>query len=201
MPANSSDKSGPDERLEIALRARSDIQDTLFEMYKFLKAEPPILKDKLHQQAFQLLVGAAFSLWRAIFLAEADRDWSSLSRSMECFLHRVITDNTITYQDDKRNNAWTVGYYLGSAQLRIEKAWETLLKSPELSPSALTDPPSPTIADSWELNRTSTLFEWEVTHNSLRQALKLLKPDVVLLHRIGLLSSTLGDLIADGTHQ
>jgi hypothetical protein len=95
-------------------------------------------------------------------------------------LHRVVTDNTITYQDDKTNNAWTVGYYLGSAQMRIEKAWDTLVKSPELTSRAMAAGVS-TIVDSWELDARSTLFEWQMTHNSLIRLFKILHPASVLM--------------------
>jgi hypothetical protein len=88
MSASSSDigsEAERNERLEFALRARSEIQRTLFELYKFLRAKPEILHNRLHRQGYQLIVGAAFSLWRAIFLAEADREWASLAKSMESF--------------------------------------------------------------------------------------------------------------------
>src|SRR5712672_2585573 len=92
-----------DERIEFIIRARADIQNTLFALYRFLRDAPEILNHPRHQEAFQLLVGAAFSLWRAIFLTEADRDWKSIRSSVLQFLDKVVTDNAITYHDDKTN--------------------------------------------------------------------------------------------------
>jgi hypothetical protein len=48
-----------------------------------------------------LLIGAAFSLGRAVFLAETVRD----VLSQEEFLRKVITDKAITSADDRDNRA------------------------------------------------------------------------------------------------
>jgi len=65
------------------------------------------------------LVAAAFSMWRAVFLAETPRDWGTVKAKREEFLARVVADNAIAYSDDKTNRAWTVGYYLDNARLRL----------------------------------------------------------------------------------
>jgi hypothetical protein len=72
---------GEDGRIEKMINGRSDIQLLLFALYKFIRSKPAILNDTQYQRAFQLLVGSAFSLWRAIFLIETDRTWLELSRA------------------------------------------------------------------------------------------------------------------------
>ncbi len=44
---------------------------------------------------FNLLIGAAFSLWRAVFLADTFRDVRTIHSNQEAFLEKVITDNSI----------------------------------------------------------------------------------------------------------
>lgn len=65
------------------------------------------------------MIAAAFSLWRAVFLAEAFRDIETIHRSQEAFLEKLITDNAIGFSDDKVNRHWTVEYYLENAKLRL----------------------------------------------------------------------------------
>jgi hypothetical protein len=61
----------------------------------------------------ELLIGAAFSLWRAVFLAETVRDVVQIHESEEGFLLKVITHNAVTFADDQSNRHWTVEYYFG----------------------------------------------------------------------------------------
>jgi hypothetical protein len=119
-------------------------------------------------------VGAAFSLWRAIFLTETKRDWDSISKSLGDFLERVVMNNTITYQDDKQNRSWTVGYYLGSAQLRLDKAWQKLLLSPSLSATALQRGTSS--IETWNMSYESTLIEWQMNCDILCKLFNMLNP-------------------------
>jgi hypothetical protein len=162
------------ERLELILRARFDIQGTLLEQYAFLRSTTSVLEEVLHRDAFQLLVGAAFSLWRAIFLTEAEREWPSLSEDMENFLFKVITDNAIAFGDDKKFNAWTVGYYLGSAQMRVRPASDILSGSPALREATMAANVS-VVTPSRDLNPRQTLAEWQTTLNDLRRLFKVLK--------------------------
>ncbi len=106
---------------------------------------------------------------------------------MEAYLKRLVTDNSIQYQDDKNNSAWTVGYYLGNAQIRVKMAWEKLQRSPEYQSVAAATPIA-VVVETWELNAKQTLFEWEITHNSLRQVMKILKPEFSFVERIKALS-------------
>jgi hypothetical protein len=76
--------------------------------YKFVRDYPPRKLDHDARYLLDLLIGAAFSLWRAVFLAETVRDVVEIHRSQETFLQKVITDNAINFADDRDNRAWTV---------------------------------------------------------------------------------------------
>jgi hypothetical protein len=65
-------------------------------------------------------VGAAFSLWRAVFLCH---DAVELTRKLEPdareFLRTVVETNTIGFKDDKNASAWTGSYYIANAMFRL----------------------------------------------------------------------------------
>jgi hypothetical protein len=75
---------------------------------------------------WQLCVGAAFSLWRAVFLVDKDRTQRPLKDTEKAaanFLGRVVETNAITFADDHHaeRKDWTVGYYLNNARFRLER--------------------------------------------------------------------------------
>jgi hypothetical protein len=119
------------------------------------------------------LIGAAFSLWRAVFLAETFRTDETIHQGQEAFLAKVISDNSITFGDDKINRAWAVGYYLDDAKLRIERA------------SAYADHHLKTDSRRYVLRNlrlrgtlgvSLTEWEWESAHFALRYMLRILDP-------------------------
>jgi hypothetical protein len=71
-----------------------------------------------------LLVGASFSLWRAVFLLDADRASEKIADNALKFLRKFLQDNTIAYQTDRDRRDWSVGYYLNNARYRIERIGE-----------------------------------------------------------------------------
>jgi hypothetical protein len=166
---------GEDGRIEKMINGRSDIQLLLFALYKFIRSKPAILNDTQYQRAFQLLVGSAFSLWRAIFLIETDRTWLELSESMEKFLYRVVTDNTITYLDDKKSNAWTVGYYIGSAQMRNQRAWNILQHHPGLASDSVEHLSQLVAMELVEWDADATLMEWQISFDALRSLFEIME--------------------------
>jgi hypothetical protein len=111
------------EHLRWAVDQRAEIQRTLLALYEYVRSNSP-KSSYAEPRVYVLdhLIGAAFSLWRAVFLAETFRTDESIHQSQEAFLAKVISDNSITFGDDKINRAWTVGYYLDDAKLRIERA-------------------------------------------------------------------------------
>ena len=96
----------PDEgHLAWAIDQRAEIQRTLLVLYGFVRHSSPDSLDHDTRYLLDLLIGAAFSLWRAVFLAETFRDVVQVHQSQEAFLLKVITDNAITFADDKATDA------------------------------------------------------------------------------------------------
>lgn len=52
------------------------------------------------------------------------RQQDAIRESQEKFLEKTITDNSITFNDDKLNRHWTVEYYLENAKLRLSRSIE-----------------------------------------------------------------------------
>jgi hypothetical protein len=155
------------EHLEWLLTSRTEIQQTLLAFYRFIRENPRGLKHDAEYDVTQLFVAAGFSLWRAVFLSETARDWDTVYPNLEQFLATVISDNAITYQDDKRYRSWTVTYYLENAKFRLLELVPLVreitpnFKLPPLFMIPLRDGPM-------LLGRTrSTRVAWEFTHRAL----------------------------------
>src|SRR3954469_21549169 len=73
---------------------------------------------------WQLALGAAFSLWRAVFLAWPDdlaRTFDVTKPDSLVFLRKVIDTNAIAFSDDVTARHWASGYYLNNARYRLER--------------------------------------------------------------------------------
>lgn len=116
-------------RFEWALPRRARSQDLLLRLYAFLEENPQLDHQHARRAVFGLLVGAAFSLWRAAFLAPPERDWASSGGILEGareLLERLLHSNALLYRDEERIEGWSVGYYLNNAYYRIASAIERL---------------------------------------------------------------------------
>lgn len=162
------------EHLRWAIEQRAEIQRTLLALYDYVRnkgsnagyADPSVY-------ILDHLIGAAFSLWRAVFLAETYRTDESIRQSQEAFLAKVISDNSITFGDDKINRAWTVGYYLDDAKLRVERA--SMYADHHLKTDSRRY-----VLSNLRLRGTMgislTEWEWESAHYALRYMLRILDP-------------------------
>ena len=162
------------EHLRWAVDQRAEIQRTLLALYEYVR-KTTSAAGYADPKAYLLdnLIGAAFSLWRAAFLVETFRTDENILRSQETFLAKVISDNSIQFGDDKINRAWTVGYYLDNAKLRIERA------------SAFADHHLQTDSRRYVLQHLRirgtpsvplTEWEWESAHFALRYMLGISDP-------------------------
>ena len=104
---------------------RLQTQELLLSLYRYRAARPDLADDPDARRSFGLLAGAAFSLWRAVFLAKPEREWASpkgiLAGAVE-LLEKVLENNALLYGDEKRIENWSVGYYLNNAYYRLEAA-------------------------------------------------------------------------------
>lgn len=140
------------DHLEWLIERRSDVQHTLFALYKYVSSG-----SEVHRHTDDL-IASAFSLWRAVFLAETDRDWSSVNKGQRDFLAKVIADNAISYADDKSTRAWSVAYYLDNAKFRLDGPSQDLFdESPPL-----------TFQHTKHGATAATRDEWDKVHDYLR---------------------------------
>ena len=115
---------------------RSKIQAVLVQLHSHAKVRNRAISDPL-EAVFQLLLGSAFSLWRAVFLVDQPRTKTSVHKDAITFLEFVIGDNAVNYPQDRRTQAWTFGYYLNNAFLRLR-----LLVTDRLAEAGIAPPPS-----------------------------------------------------------
>lgn len=103
------------------VRQRSKNQECCLKLYCLLEANQTAWRNDKYFWAAQAMVGAAFSLWRAVFLGDKKEATKKavLEHSMN-FLESVIADNAVSYVTDKKNNEWTFNYYVESARSRLE---------------------------------------------------------------------------------
>jgi len=79
------------------------------------------LPESLHGQ-YSVLIGMGFSLWRAAFLADISDDASEDAlKDAAQLANKLLTDNTISFQQDRATRSWMFGYYLNSARDRMRR--------------------------------------------------------------------------------
>jgi len=104
------------------IKGRYDIQLLLNDLYWHINANHLELDGhKVRRRIAGLLIGATFSLWRAVFLVDVEqREWGNILLAGEGFLKKVIETNSIGFADEHRmeQRTWVVGYYLNNARFR-----------------------------------------------------------------------------------
>jgi hypothetical protein len=93
-------------------------------------------------------------------------------------LTTVISTNAITFQDDYRNRAWTVGYYLEVAKYRLGTAAEQM--EIENREHKLLDKVLPFIRLRGTEDRATSRYEYECVHCALRMIFKAFHPALSL---------------------
>jgi hypothetical protein len=71
-----------------ALEQRLEIQRTLLELYRFVRSNPSLTLRSTPSGEYEFvkpmlldhLIAAGFSLWRAVFLSESDREFVSITQ-------------------------------------------------------------------------------------------------------------------------
>ena len=115
--------------LHLLVRDRTRIQSLALDLLTLMRTHRTIrAADEGGRNAYDLLVGAVFSLWRAVFLASVDADWEDVLVRAETFLEKVIRHNAIGYMDDWNNRKWSFLYYLNNARYRLIEAAEIVPK-------------------------------------------------------------------------
>jgi hypothetical protein len=101
------------------VRRRSEIQAHCLELRGFARTAHP---EGGRDDVYTLLIGSAFSLWRAVFLVPETKPTSDViwEKAAE-FLDILIEDNAIAYPQDKRTRQWMFGYYRNNAYFRLQE--------------------------------------------------------------------------------
>ena len=89
-----------------------------------------------------------------------------------------ITDNAITFADDKANRDWTVEYYLENTKFRLERAISYADHHKNLK---LTGELMRFLRLKGTLGAELTRYEWESAHYVLRALFKVIAPDTELI--------------------
>jgi hypothetical protein len=146
---------------------RSKIQSFLLQLYTFDE------KRSANAALFQLLVGTAFSLWRAVFLVYPDRQEPKAEKHAQDFLKLLIRDNAINYPQDRAAHAWTVGYYLNNAYFRLHLAYQKLVGNSQggatfdtASKMTVDTFLQEQVADTPSSSRTNTEEQWDKAYDA-----------------------------------
>ncbi|MDQ7250544.1 hypothetical protein [Dongia sedimenti] len=98
---------------------RSENQQCCLKLFELLEKNRSTWEDEQFFAA-QDMVGAAFSLWRAVFLGEKLSKRKLVYQHFRDFLGGLIEDNAISYVQDKKNREWTFNYYVENARFRLD---------------------------------------------------------------------------------
>jgi hypothetical protein len=161
------------EHLAWAIEQRKEVQLTMLALYQFVQTHKAEHLTIDQQSMLNWLMGAAFSLWRAVFLAHSFRVPTSIYEAQAKFLGKVLEDNTITYPDDKASKDWTVGYYLENAEHRLNTA---VLYSDIHLKTNVQGELLPLLRMAGRFDVELTQHEWESAHYVLRRLLKVIDP-------------------------
>lgn len=112
-------------RLFSVVDFRHRIQFAASQLLFLLDRDRPVRSTSaLANNKYEILVAVAFSLWRAVFLADGIRDWEAILANAETFLEKLIRDNIINYSDDWNSRHWSFLYYLNNARFRLRELAE-----------------------------------------------------------------------------
>jgi hypothetical protein len=117
-----SDATPSPKHLAWMINGRAANQHATLRLYGLFDAHPERLKD-FHFRA-QDLVAVSFSLWRAVFLADRTGKMEVKDAQAKLFMAKMLTDNAITFAQDRSAREFSFNYYLGNARYRLQKCGE-----------------------------------------------------------------------------
>lgn len=115
--------------LEWLILSRMRNQNACLRLFNLFEKYTVQAKGKELRAASQLLVAAAFSLWRAAFLADKTGQREAVFNDARAFLATLLTNNAINYPQDRASREWTFNYYMTNANdalVRISNRWENV---------------------------------------------------------------------------
>lgn len=114
-----------------AIDQRAKVAHTLLTLYDYLETHDTNKEPWPATSFVDDLISAAFSLWRAVFLANCTRNLESIQGAQRKFLNKLVTTNAIAFGDDYENRKWVFGYYMLNAWNRLKTARDTARASIE----------------------------------------------------------------------
>jgi hypothetical protein len=109
------------DHLEWLVRCRCQNQQSSLVLFKMFEQNLELIKkDGKLSSAAVPLTAICFSLWRAVFLADRVDGHENRVGDAFSFLKALISDNSITYAQDKNSREWTFYYYVNNARFRLK---------------------------------------------------------------------------------
>jgi hypothetical protein len=102
------------------VQGRYDTQRTSTKLYALIAENPTLIKLERYSIPAQTLAAIAFSLWRAVFLADKTGELGAALVDAYEFLEKMIKDNAIGYPQERGVLEWTFNYYVFNATHRFE---------------------------------------------------------------------------------
>jgi hypothetical protein len=122
--------------LEWVIDGRARNQKAALDLYEMMTdCRRQIARQQLSTEA-QDLAAIAFSLWRAVFLADRSGATDAKMADAEYFLGKMLTDNAIAFTQDRSAREWTFNYYLDNAWYRLKDLRQKNLTPPRGKRSA-----------------------------------------------------------------
>jgi hypothetical protein len=120
------------DHLKWVIEGRAETQRTALRLYRIFRNQENALNSDFGFEA-RTLVSVAFSLWRAVFLAERNSEIELKNKSAKLFLSKMLETNAITFAQDFDSRDWSFVYYVQVAQLFLLRLRDNRKSPIELS--------------------------------------------------------------------
>ncbi|WP_423414842.1 hypothetical protein RLW55_16770 [Hyphomicrobium sp. B1] len=102
------------------VKNRSEIQERmlkLYELHDFSDTEDEVSTELW--PVYGVLIGVVFSLWRAVFLIQTNRETKGEIEHGRDLLNSLIETNSVSFSTDLATLDWMAGFYVANAALRL----------------------------------------------------------------------------------
>jgi hypothetical protein len=158
------DTPDPD-HLDWVIHGRARSQIAALKICALMKDYPNEIRTKRLATQIQRLAAVAFSLWRAVFLADRTGRIDAKMADAEKFLGKMLTDNAIAFAQDRSAREWTFNYYVDNAYYRLAIFQD---KRPAFKAVKL-EPP---------IGRLTATTRWDYLQKALEKAIDLISNEL-----------------------
>jgi hypothetical protein len=117
------------EHLTWLVESRYANQRAAVRLFNMFETHSTKVRSKGSSTTSQRMVSVCFSLWRAAFLSDKTGKRSAVVDDAKTFLGKMLTDNAITYPQDRSTREWTFNYYIVNAEsvlLKLAVDWKDI---------------------------------------------------------------------------